>query len=207
MKYLIAFSFLFSVAFAQSLPQQYAELSAEQKQKYETVAYKLKPTLKPLEESIRTIANNDRMTRSARLQSLNTMEARLENWVGASVLKYTIMLPIRSTLKAQMVNLAEKMPLRVPYNANQIKAQFNISGAQPYAYGTDNLALIRGNTEKGQFAKGDRVIVYFKQGGPVITEIQEIVSAPGDREEAFLLADIIEIERFTGGAALFIPQS
>jgi hypothetical protein len=207
MKYLIVISFFFSVAQAQTLPQQYAQLSLEKRQQYERLALKLKPTLKPLETSIRAVANNDRFSNAKRLQELNKVETRLETWVGNSVMKYTLMLPIRSTLQAQSSLLAEALTLKIPYRLDQIKVQFNISGAQLYAYGQGNLTLVRGQTQTGQLATGDRVIVYFKQGGPVITEIQEIVTDPGDREEALLLATNIEIERFLGGAALFIPQN
>lgn len=207
MKYLIIFGLLFSVAMAQSLPQQYADLSTEKRQQYDVLSQKLKPALLPLENSVRALAANDQVTASKRLQALNKIEAQLAAWVGESVLKYTLMLPLRLTIEAQLESLATSLPLRIPYNDSQIKAQFNVSGAQPYAYGAGNLTLIRGTTQRGYLAKDDKVMLYFKQGGPVLTTIQEVLTNPGDREEAFLLGHDIEISRFVGGSALFIPQS
>ena len=206
MKYFLVLSLLFSGAFAQSLPQQYANLTAEKRVQYDTLAQKLKPSLEPIETSVRALAANSKVSASRRLQSLNKIETQLNNWVGDSVLKYTLMLPLRSTIGAQTESLATSLPLRIPYNDNQIKTQFNVSGAQPYAYDEGYLTLIRGITERGYLNKDDKVILYFNQGGPVITSIQEVVTNPGDREEAFLLADNIEIKRFVGGSALFIPQ-
>ena len=207
MKYLLALCLLFSVAQAQSLPEQYAALPLEVRQNYDRLAAQLKPTLKPLEASVRALANNDRESASARLQTLNGVESQLETWIGASVLKYTLMLPLRSTIRAQMEVLAKSVPLKIPYKSHQIKAQFNISGAQLYPYGTTHLPLVRGLIEQGDFKKDDQVIMYFKQGGPVITTIKEDVTNPGDRESAFLLESEIDIDRFMGGAAFFIPQS
>lgn len=206
MKYLLILSLLFSVVMAQSLPQQYASLTPEKRQQYDVLSQKLKPALLPLEQSVRVLAANNQVSASKRMQALNKVETQLKTWVGESVLKYTLMLSLRSTIGAQLESLATSLPLRIPYNDSQIKAQFNVSGAQPYAYGQGYLTLVRGKTMRGYLSKNDKVILYFKQGGPVITTIQEVLTAPGDSEEAFLLGHDVEIARFIGGSALFIPQ-
>jgi len=182
-------------------------MSAEQRQAYDLVASQIKPKLKPLEVKVLSIASDTRDTKSQRVQTLSDTEKQLEAWVGNSLLKYTVMLPLRSTIKAQIEALAKDMVLRVPYQSHQIASQFNVSGAQLYAYGPGNLTLVRGTVEKGAFARGEKIIIYFKQGGPVITSIEEIVSNPGDAEDAYLLSDKISPVRFIGGAALFIPQA
>jgi hypothetical protein len=174
---------------------------------YDVLALKLKPTLKPLEVSVLSIAKDTKFSTSKRLQKLNEAADKLSAWVGESLVKYTIMLPLRSTINAQIEALAKTLAIRIPYQAPQIRAQFNVSGAQLYAYGAGNLTLVRGKTQKGNFAKGDRVMVYFKQGGPVLTSIQEIVTNSGDRDEAYLLAINIPVSRFIGDAVLLIPQS
>lgn len=207
MKYLLTLSLLFSVAFAQTLPEQYASMSVEQRQNYDLVASQIKPKLKPLEDKVLSIATNINDTKSQRVQTLSDTERQLEAWVGNSLLKYTVMLPLRSTIKTQIKALADSMVLTIPYQPHQIKSQFNVSGAQLYAYGAGNLTLVRGTVAKGTFARGEKIIIYFKQGGPVITTIEEVVSNPGDKEEAYLLSDKVSPVRFVGGAALFIPQS
>lgn len=206
MKYLLAFGFLFSVAFAQSLPEQYVALSPEAKLNYETVLAPIKPKLAPLERELLSVASNTTKTRSQKVQMLSDTEKQLEAWVGDSMIKYVLMLPLRTTVAAQIEALATEMVLRVPYQPHQIKSQFDINGAQLYAYGAGNLTLIRGTLEKGVINRGDKVIIYFKQGGPVITSIEEVVSDPADAEDAFLLSDKVPPVRFVGGAAVFIPQ-
>lgn len=206
MKYLLSLLLLFSVASAQNLAQNYASLTPEKHQQYDLVAQRLKPKLAPLGNSVQALALNTGLSALVRLEKLSTVQARLNTWVGSSALKYTIMLPLLNTLQAQREVLAKQLPLRIPYKNTQIKAQFDISGAQAYALGSGNVALVRGQTQRGAFARNDKVMVYFKQGGPVLTSIREIVSSPGDTTEVFLLANDIAAERFLGGAVLLIPQ-
>jgi|GEM_PF-5161691 len=197
---------LFSVASAQSLQQQYEQLNPTVRQQYDVVAQNVKPKLQPIETAVRTIALNDRSSLSARLEKLTEVQSQLNAWVGTSVIKYTVLLPLLNTVQAQREALAEAMPIRIPYSDTQIKAQLDITGAQNYALGLQQVPLVRGTVARGAFARTDKVIVYFKQGGPVVTSIKEIVSSPSDRTQTFLLADPIAVDRFLGGGALFIPQ-
>lgn len=206
MKYLLSFLLLFSVAAAQSLPQQYAALDSETRLQYDQIARQVKPRLDAIDFALRSLARNEALKIEARLTKLGQAQTQLDIWVGDSVLKYTIMLPLLHTVQAQRETLAARLPLRVPYQDHQIAAQFNVSGAQPYALGLGNVTLVRGRTQRGEFGVGDKVMVYFKQRGPQLTSVKEIISNSGDSTEVFLLADDIPSGDFLGGAALFIPQ-
>jgi len=190
---------------AQSLPEQYAQLSAEQRFQYDVLTQKLKPKLEPLEASLIKLAQDRNQSASQRVQALQGIETRLETWVSGSLTKYILMQSLRSTLDAQLEALLKQMPIRTPYHDTQIKTQFNVAAAQPYAYGARNLPLVRGDFVRGALKSGDTVMIYFKQGGPVRTSILEDVTNPGANQFAFLLADPIESNRFRGNAVLLVP--
>ena len=206
MRIILGLLLLISTTSAQTVSEQYLTLDADEKAAFEPVLERVQPALDQLRAQMEFNAQDESVSASKRVETLANMERQLEGWVGSSLMKYVIILEFRSSIQGQIERLASQMVLRIPYRAHQIKSQFNINGAQAYAYGEGNLTLVRGTMAKGEISKGEKVIIYFKQGGPVITSIEEDVSNPGDRERAFLLSDYIAPVRFIGGAAMFIPQ-
>jgi len=190
---------------AATLAERYTQSTPEILRQYDALALTLKPKLEPLERKVLALSSTQQLSTHQKLERLQTVQQKLEHWVGQDLLRYVVLLPLLNTINGQRQILARSLPITIPYKDHQIKTQFNITGAQPYALGAGNLTLIRGQLQRGDLHTGDKVILYFKQSGPVTTSIREDVSARDTR--SFLLNDDIPADRFLGNAVLLIPQS
>lgn len=210
MKYFFSLFCLGLVSTAQAslfeVQQQYQKVDFQTRQQYDALTLKAKVHLAPVENIVRLLAAAKDLPAAKRLDQLQDINTQLEGWVGGDLRRYAVLLPLLYTIEAARETVAKELPIIIPYKDHEIKSQFDIVAAQPYKYGGIS-TLVRGEIRRGDFLVGEKVIIYFKQGGPQITTLKEDVSSGGSKVKAFLLEDDIDPDRFLGGAVMFIPQS